>query len=515
MRSVGAADGTPLPSQLGRYQIIETLGHGGMGDIQLAMVGGLGQFRKLVVLKVLRDQLANDARFVDMFMHEATLAARLNHPNVVQTIEAGQADGRYFMVMEFLDGQPLNKLLRSAQREPVVSLGLRLQVLSNALLGLHHAHELTDYDGRPLLLVHRDVSPSNVFITYDGQVKLLDFGIAESRDCEETSPGGFKGKLGYAAPEQLRGLPSDRRSDVFAAGVVLWETIALRPLSQRDHTRETFAARLAGSEPRIADAVPGIDPALAAICDRALENAPGERYQTALELHTALQDYLTSREMNCEPLEIGQLVRVKFARARMILHNIIDAAMRASVDDDSRVVAARPAAQPSIADPLGAEQTPSVQPLSGAFAPPPLQRLTSRARDRARMRRLGLGAAALAIIAVALAFTLRQRRAPQLVAVTPRPADPPAAPVDASPPLPFGLEAPLHEPVARRVAQKKKENAVAPVPAAVGAPEVSKPRVRAKPSEHPLPERPALDSLDLRDVRKEQRRAVDLVNPFL
>ena len=322
-------------TSLGRYQLIETLGQGGMGTIHLAMVGGLGRFRKLVVLKALRDDLTRDPRFVEMFMREAALAACLSHPNVVQTAEAGHEDGRYFLVMEFLDGQPFSRLLRGANRTPTLPLALRLHVLCEALLGLHYVHELKGYDGRPLHFVHRDVSPPNIFVTYDGQVKLLDFGIANARDGEGSQPGEFKGKLGYAAPEQLRGRPADRRIDVFAAGVVLWETIALRPLAQGTPTRETFAARLAGTEPRIAEVVPSMDPALAAICDRAMNADPDARYQTADALRSALLHYLGEREQLIDSTIVSQFMKAKFEGVRSAMHRRIDAYIRDTPSQDT------------------------------------------------------------------------------------------------------------------------------------------------------------------------------------
>jgi serine/threonine protein kinase len=416
-----------LPTRLGRYQIIETLGQGGMGTIQLAWVGGLGQFRKLVVLKVLRDELARDERFVEMFMREAALAACLSHPNVVQTIEAGHVDDRYFLVMEFLDGQPLNRVLRRATREPVVPLALRLQVLCSALQGLHYAHELTGYDGRPLHMVHRDVSPSNVFVTYDGQVKLLDFGIAEARASEESQPGAFKGKLGYAAPEQLRGLPSDRRSDVFSAGVVLWETIALRHLSHGSTARQTFAARLAGTDPSIREVVPEVDPALAEICERALQHDLAQRYQSADALRRALQSYLAERGETFEPAQIGALMRHKFANERAIMHRVIDAQLREPLDGDSHVVATRACQAPrDLSAPL-ASSFPSDEPASESGARPadaaPVTAPRSPRTSLGRLRAKPLWIALLSLVVVMLGLLVQGREVDVPRASPPRAAD--------------------------------------------------------------------------------------------
>ena len=316
--------------QLGRYRIIEDLGRGGMGTIHLAVIGGIGRFRKLFVLKVLREDLTRDPQFIDLFLREAAVAGSLSHPNVVHTVEAGCEGDRYFLVMEFLDGQPFSQILRSAHRFPVIPLPIRLRVVCDVLAGLHYVHELADYDGRSLDLVHRDVSPPNVFVTYDGQVKLLDFGIAKARDDEDSRPGEFKGKIGYAAPEQLRGEPADRRIDVFSAGVVLWEAIALRHLALGKSRRDAFAARLAGTDPRIAEVVPDVDRELATICDRAMHHDPERRYATAQEFGRALEGYLGRLRVVVDSDDVGQLMRVKFAEERAKMHCLIDQVMRES-----------------------------------------------------------------------------------------------------------------------------------------------------------------------------------------
>src|SRR5690606_32984770 len=167
---------------LGRYRLLARLGEGGMGAIHLAVTEGLGEFQKVVVLKELKPELSADKEFVKLFLREVRLAGRLNHPNIVHTIEAGQVDDRYFMTMEFLDGQPFSNLVSPAIEKSKIRTRLRFQILCDVLAGLHYAHELKDYDGTPLSVVHCDVSFSNVFITYEGQVKLVDFGVARVAD---------------------------------------------------------------------------------------------------------------------------------------------------------------------------------------------------------------------------------------------------------------------------------------------------------------------------------------------
>jgi serine/threonine-protein kinase len=210
--------------QVDRYRLIAGIGTGGMADVYLAVYGNadIDRFQKLLVLKILKPELSADPEFVAMFLDEARLAARLNHPNVVQTIEVGENAGRHFLAMEYLEGQPLNRVMQVLGGHSGFDLSGRLTVLLRALAGLDYAHELADYDGTPLSVVHRDVSPGNILVGYGGQIKLMDFGIAKAKDSSsETRVGMFKGKTAYMAPEQARAGAVDRRADIYAAGVVL------------------------------------------------------------------------------------------------------------------------------------------------------------------------------------------------------------------------------------------------------------------------------------------------------
>jgi len=315
---------------LGRYRLLTTLGQGGMGAIHLAVMSGMGEFRKLVVVKELRRDLATNPKFVKLFLSEAKLAGRLNHPNIVQTIEAGQSGERYYLAMEFLDGQPFHQMVQSCQIEPLIPLRLRLQIIRDVLSGLHYAHELRDYDNSPLNIVHCDVSPPNVFVTYDGHVKVVDFGIAKASELNAPSERGvFKGKLRYAAPEQLIGENIDRRADVFSAGVMLWEAITLRKFSSgsvQDHA--AIERRLLGSEPRLAEAAPQVPHLLAAICDKALSVDPNDRFQTADDFREALAEYLGAYGAQFEPSAIAQLMATKYAAERAQRHLLIHERIR-------------------------------------------------------------------------------------------------------------------------------------------------------------------------------------------
>lgn len=300
-----------------------------MGTVYLALAGGLGQFRKLLVVKELRQDLTRTERFVSMFMDEARLAARLDHPNVVQTFEAGREQESYFIAMEYLDGQPLSALIERFAKNGL-PLWVHIHILCEVLAGLHYAHQLPDYDGSPLSIVHRDVSPQNIFVTYHGQVKVVDFGVAKAADATEaTNPGMFKGKFAYAAPEQMVEQSSvDARSDVFAVGILLWEAIARRRFSGRQGSPSAWRARAEGTEPRIRQAVPDVNPELARICDRALAVDRDKRYASADAFRADLQQYMQNSGVRIEDSEVGQMMRDAFDAERRTMHALIEQAMK-------------------------------------------------------------------------------------------------------------------------------------------------------------------------------------------
>jgi serine/threonine-protein kinase len=294
-----------IESSLGKYRLIASLARGGMARVYLTLVAGPADFNKLVVLKVLGDGVSVPPEHsVKMFLSEARLAARLVHPNIVHAYEVGQSGGRFFIAMEYLEGQTYRALLRRAGLGGV-SLSEHLHILSELARGLYGLHSQTDFDGRPLDVVHRDVSPQNVLIGYDGQVKLLDFGIAETAD---TSVGAvdparargagaradaIRGKLDYIAPEQLRGENVDHRADVFALGVMLYEALGERRFAGGPDVGnfEKVRARLAGAEPPLPSIAPAAPPALVSIAERALALDPNRRWPSALSFAEALDAF--------------------------------------------------------------------------------------------------------------------------------------------------------------------------------------------------------------------------------
>jgi serine/threonine protein kinase/ABC-type branched-subunit amino acid transport system substrate-binding protein len=315
----------------GKYRIIAEIGRGGMADVYLAVNrAGVGGFQKLVVVKLLRSNLAQEEQFLSMFLDEARLAARLNHPNVVQTNDVGEDQGRYFLTMEHLEGQTLNRILKHHEAAKRFPRALRLHVLTRVLSGLHYAHELVDYDGRPLSVVHRDVSPSNIFVTYEGQVKLMDFGIAKAMDASsETRVGVFKGKAGYVAPEQVSDARNiDRRADIYALGIVLWETLTGERMWKGVSAADAMRRSANGDVPPLSVVAPDVPAELERICHKALARAPEDRYPSAAALEAALEAYLAAHPPRPSDREVASAMKSLFAEDRAQLRNAIEAQLK-------------------------------------------------------------------------------------------------------------------------------------------------------------------------------------------
>jgi eukaryotic-like serine/threonine-protein kinase len=309
-----------------RFRAVAQLGQGGTANVTLAVASGPSGFSKLVVLKSMRSHLRLEPNFSSMFLDEARLAARLNHPNIVQTNEVFEASEGPVIVMEYLEGQPLSNIIHRAGSTNKFSCDMQIRVISELLSGLHYAHELTDFDGRPLNVVHRDVSPHNVIVTFEGQVKLLDFGIAKlSGSRTETATGIVKGKLRYMAPEQISGEPTDRRLDLFAVGVMSWEAAAGQKMWPNLREAAIMNRILNDELPELAEANPRVHPELLRIVHKALERDPADRYQTALELQSELEAYLEQREGSVRLRDLGRVVSELFAADRAETRRIVDA----------------------------------------------------------------------------------------------------------------------------------------------------------------------------------------------
>jgi eukaryotic-like serine/threonine-protein kinase len=303
-------------TSLGKYRLIARLGTGGMAEVFLAVAQGAMNVNRLVVVKRLRDQQADDESSRTMFLNEARLAARLAHPNVIQTFEAGTEGGSYFLAMEYVDGQPLSRVLTALKRaHRRMDPKLAARICADALQGLHYAHDLTDFDGSALQIVHRDVSPQNIMLTYDGVVKIVDFGIAKAAGTSQTEHGVFKGKVAFMAPEQLLGGAVDRRVDVFAAGIVLWEAVTGQHLMAADTPAKTLYNLMNKVIPRASEICPDVPSALDDILARALERDADRRYASAREMRDALEGFIASSG-GITAEAIGTLVTSFFADTR-------------------------------------------------------------------------------------------------------------------------------------------------------------------------------------------------------
>ncbi|GMV13168.1 MAG: hypothetical protein AMXMBFR56_13920 [Polyangiaceae bacterium] len=284
------ASPAPLES-IGRYQVVGHLATGGMAEILLGRLRGPSGFERPVVIKRILPHLAEQQRFVDMFLDEARIAAGIQHKNVVQVTDLGHSGQHLYLVMEYLEGENVAALIkRSLAVKRKTSFGLAAYIVAEACSGLHAAHELTDDAGSPLGIVHRDVSPQNVFVTYSGGVKVLDFGVAKAfvRISPETEAGQLKGKVEYMSPEQARGKPLDRRSDIFALGVVLYELVSRRRLFKRDSVLASLEAIT--KEPILppSQVAPDCPVSLERVILKALVKDPAGRYATAAEMRRDL-----------------------------------------------------------------------------------------------------------------------------------------------------------------------------------------------------------------------------------
>ena len=301
----------------GRYEILRPIASGGMAKVHLGRAVGAGGFEREVAIKTMHPHLAEQADFVAMFLDEARVSARIHHPNVVATLDVQQDDEGIFLVMEYVDGFAIHAILAAIHDDGrTLPLGLTLRIFLDALAGLHAAHELTDGSGAPLEVIHRDVSPQNILVGVDGAARLTDFGIARAATrLSSTREGHLKGKLRYMAPEQLCGARLDRRVDIHAAGAVLWEMLAGRPLVSAEDEGGCLMeiARPDKESPRSQN--PDVPVSIADACLRALRMDPGERYATAAAFAEAIEDAAMQAGITvASPREVSSFVRALQSR---------------------------------------------------------------------------------------------------------------------------------------------------------------------------------------------------------
>lgn len=488
------------PQRIDRYNLVAEIASGGMATVFLASLSGVGGFRRFVAIKRLHPHLAKEQEFVEMFLDEARLAAGIHHPHVVPILEVGASERGYYLVMEYVEGDTLARLLAraatSGNRLPP-SIGVRIMV--DMLSGLHAAHELRDEQGEPTELVHRDVSPQNVLVGLDGNSRITDFGVARAASrLSATRAGQLKGKIAYMAPEQAVGDPSvDRRADVFSSGIVLWEVLAARRLFKAENEAATLSRVISEPIPDVREANPEIDDRVAAVVMKSLERDRDGRYATCQEFADDLEKaaigaslMATSRDVAAYVSStIGQdisaqreAVRAWMARSEVSRASEMAEMPHSSVPSQSQVLSSPGLGGPeqsgmiasSIASPLGA----------------PL--IETGGRSRAP---LIIGAAAVLgflVIAVFVIFggkkeapaAAAQPVAPAVVAPA-QPAPAPAAPAvatvatpattpaTATPPSALPVATDEAEPTARRSAKwraPKAGAAAAPAPAPAPAP---------------------------------------------
>lgn len=320
-------------TQLGRYQLCFELASGGMATVYLARMDGPHGFEKIVALKRIHPHLVSDRSYVDMFLDEARIASGITHPNVCSVFDFGEFNGEYYLAMEYLVGESLARLCRragasAAQREsPLLPLKVA-RIVEDACEGLHAAHESKDVKGQSLNVVHRDVSPRNLFITYSGVVQVVDFGIASAKQrVHQTSTGQLKGTVPYMAPEQVRGGEVDRRVDIWGLGVVLWELLTLERLFRRDTEVESMYAVLVGEIPAPSARRPGIPAALDAIVMKALQREPENRWRTAREMGQALHAFASSQSADVGAAELSAWMEEIFPEGEVRQREIMELAM--------------------------------------------------------------------------------------------------------------------------------------------------------------------------------------------
>ena len=331
------------PRRIGRYEICFELASGGMATVYLARLEGMGGFSKLVAVKRIHPHLVGKESFVEMFLDEARLASRIDHPNVCGVFDFGLSEESYYIAMEFLVGETVARLFGLAHQHPDLSplpahAFYAARIVADAAQGLHAAHELRDAEGSLLNVVHRDVSPQNLMVTYDGVVKVMDFGIASAVDqLHHTKTGTVRGKFAYMSPEQLEGRPIDRRADVWSLGVIFWELLTGQHLFSGIGEADAVRAVLGAEIPAPSSKRPGVPREFDDIVRKCLARAPAERWSTAEELASAINAVKTRRAQAVAQAALGAWLKHLFPDLHARRLELVDQARQMSGEHVPRV----------------------------------------------------------------------------------------------------------------------------------------------------------------------------------
>ncbi|AKF03034.1 Serine/threonine protein kinase PrkC, regulator of stationary phase [Sandaracinus amylolyticus] len=419
---------------LGRYRLVQRLAQGGMATVYLARQEGPGGFERPVAIKVVHAHLAREPRFATMFLDEARLTGRLHHPNVCAVVDFGEDAAQLYLAMEYLHGETFASVIRRGARDGgALPPAIVARILADAARGLHAAHELRDAEGHPLEIVHRDVSPQNLIVLYDGHTKLTDFGIARARGrLTDTTTGELKGKISFMSPEQLQSAPIDRRTDVWALGVVAWEALCGRRLFRADSEGATALNVIAQEIARPSSVAPDVPEALDAIVLRALERDVSRRTPTAAQLADELEEYLYARGRPLGAPEIASWMEAHFEdrirkragalqgrRSAMPLDRLSAESLDRASDDDAKTTPhdAAPPIEPTVA------QEASEVRLTGFVTT-----WWRRSRWRVALALIAIGA----VMGVSIALVLPPRESP----APPRTIPAEARPASVPPPMP-------------------------------------------------------------------------------
>ncbi|HEX3854226.1 MAG TPA: protein kinase [Polyangiaceae bacterium] len=481
---------------LGRYELLLPIAKGGMASVWAARMRGTRGFQKMVAVKTMLPGLVDDLHFERMFLDEASLASQVRHPHVIEILDLGEVDRILYLVMEWVDGEPLNIIMKYAATRGGIPLAIAVSITAQTCRGLHAAHELRDESGTLVGLVHRDVSPQNVLLTYEGVVKVVDFGVAKatSRVSHETEAGQLKGKIAYMSPEQLRGERIDRRTDVFAVGILLYMmTTGTHPFRGDDQAQTI--KRISSDEPVTAPSaiVPGYPAGLEAVVMQALAKDASKRYPTANDMLIGLTRALPQSMRPSTDEEVAEFLRAllpdRLEKRKAAIKAALDAADRRKAGKSvPRIEGGEvPDEAPTVLEGLvsSREMTPSAegqQSLPGATSREamPIVR-DSRAPPRRSTLRTILSAGAVAAVGAIVALLLSRRPGPpanagasaapsSVLTVTREPLPPPVDlptvdPVEALPPAPSESVAPA-KPPATPVVHRRVIRRAEPAPSA-------------------------------------------------